>query len=116
MRMLLSALALLLGASAAPPVSIADNQPSASALPPGRHLYAFRCPHYLLRVVFDGDHNVATIHFFGRPPVTLSRRTSAGEGFHFSNARYDLQGTYGEVRFRVGQAEAARCARNSVDR
>jgi len=114
MRMLLSALALLLGAFAAPPVSIADNQPS--ALAPGRHLHAFRCPHYLLRVVFDGDHNVATIYFFGRPPVTLSRQTSAGEGFHFSNARYDLQGTYDEVRFRVGQAEAARCARNSVDR
>lgn len=117
MRMLLSALALLVGAHAAPPVSFAaENQLSASALAPGRHLYAFRCPQYLLRVVFDGDRNVAIVYRFGRPPVTLSRQQSVGAEFHFSNATYDLEGGYDEVRFRVGQSEAARCPRTSVNR
>ena len=118
MRMLLSALALLIGAHAAPPVSFADTQQASNGaltLAPGRRLHAFRCPHNLLRVVFDGDRNVVVIYRFGRPPVTLSRQQTAGADFHFSNATYDLQGTFDEVRFRVGQAEAARCPSNSAN-
>jgi len=114
MRMLLSALALLIGAHAAPPVSFADTQ-QAPTLAPGRQLHAFRCPHNLLRVVFDGDRNVVVIYRFGRPPVTLSRQQTAGADFHFSNATYDLEGTFEEVRFRVGQTEAARCPSNSAN-
>ena len=115
MRMLLSAIALLVGAYAAPFVLAAETQPSTSTLAPGQHLHAFRCPHNLLRVVFDGDRDVVVINRFGRPPVTLRRRQSDGAEFHFSNANYDLQGTFDEVRFRVGQAEAARCPRNSTN-
>ena len=118
MRMLLSALALLVGAFAAPPISFADTQPSpraTSPLAPGQHTYAFRCPHGLLRVMFDGDRNVAVIHRFGRPTVTMTAQAPSGGGFHFSNATYDLQGTFEEVRFRIGQGEAMRCRRGSLN-
>ena len=112
MRVLLAALALLVAAYVAPAVSFADNQQA--ALAPGRHLHTFRCPQSLLRVVFDGDRNIVIVYRFGHPPVTLSGQ-SGGEGFHFSNATYDLQGTYEEVRFRIGQGAAARCVRNAAN-
>ena len=114
MRMLFS-LALLVGAYAAPSVLAAENQPAASALAPGQNVYAFRCPNGLLRVMFDGDRNVAVIHRFGRPTVTLTAQAPSGEGFHFSNATYDLQGTFEEVRFRIAQGQAMRCRRGSLN-
>jgi len=116
MRMLCTALALLVGAYAAPVISFADTQSTsgaASTLAPGQHAYAFRCPHGLLRVMFDGDRKVAVIHRFGRPTVTMTAQAPSGEGFHFSNATYDLQGTLEEVRFRIGQGEVMRCRRGS---
>lgn len=115
MRMLLSAIALLVGAYAAPSVLAAETQAGASALAPGQNVYAFRCPSGLLRVMFDGDRNVAVIHRFGRPTVTLTAQAPSGEGFHFSNATYDLQGTFEEVRFRIGQGEAMSCRRASLN-
>jgi hypothetical protein len=69
----------------------------------------------LLRVMFDGDRNVAVIHRFGRPTVTMTAQAPSGAGFHFSNATYDLQGTFEEVRFRIGQGEAMRCRRGSLN-
>jgi hypothetical protein len=116
MRTLFSALALLVGAYAAPAISFADTQSgTASTLAPGQNVYAFRCPHGLLRVMFDGDRNVAVIHRFGRPTVTMAAQAPSGEGFHFSNATYDLQGTLEEVRFRIGQGEVMRCRRGSLN-
>jgi hypothetical protein len=118
MRMLLSALALLFGAYATSSISFADTPSSPRATPPlapGQHTYAFRCPHGLLRVMFDGDRNVAVIHRFGRPTVTMTAQARSDQGFHFSNATYDLQGTFEEVRFRIGQGEAMRCRRGSLN-
>ncbi|MBS0384629.1 MAG: hypothetical protein JSS00_04690 [Proteobacteria bacterium] len=116
MRKLLFGVAILVGAYAAAPISLADTQTSAGGgIERGQHSYAFRCPNNLLRIMFDGDRNIAEIHRFGRATVRLTAQAPSGSEFHFANATYDLQGTLAEVRFRVGQGEAVRCPRGSLN-
>jgi membrane-bound inhibitor of C-type lysozyme len=106
MRALLSTLALFCAVCTPAAISSADA---------AQHSYGFRCPQDLLRVVFDDDRHVALIYRFGKPTIILAQQTASGDGFHYSNARYDLEGTYEQAHFRVGQGRAETCRRVSVN-
>lgn len=107
MRTLLSSLALLCAVCVSAAISTADAAQQRS--------YGFRCPSDLLRVVFDDDRRIAMIYRFGKPTITVSQQTARADGFHYSNARYDLEGTFEQARFRVGQGRAETCRRVSVN-